>query len=64
MKAKKLGRPALGGPRIQVRFNDDSQLDQLEKVIEKLNKKCQFGQSITRNGFIVHSVMSAIRKAK
>lgn len=64
MTNKKLGRPPAGGPRINVRFNNDSQLEQLEKKVKSINKKAKFGATITRNSFIVDAVMEALKKIR
>jgi len=61
---KPLGRPPAEGPRINIRFNNPEQLAELEKTITRINKKSEFGSSVSRNGFVIESIMEAIRQAR
>jgi len=64
VKKRGPGRPSVGGPRIQVRFNDEKQLKLLNKGVKQINKKNQFGSTISKNAFIVNAIMKALEKLK
>jgi len=59
MNDKKLGRPALEGPRHQIRFKNEKETLRIVEAVVIINEGSRYGESITFNSFVAQAAVRA-----